>query len=556
LIRHVYEIPESKDTEEDAHVPGLSSKTLTKSCKLNNKTIKSITDNVDVFNQNKTTLSSVMETLLDCYCAQWQSILRSCHDSMLTIMMKVCNKKKFSQRTNDMKAKALIDFLASPAGAESPELIVFCHLIGLQPKPTSRISPAWSHIATSILVAAYCEKVLRQHAFHDLSGAPTPSDLRAKLFKASHLSYQKTISLKKCMKIVQLFITSRHTYWSMLPLSSVCVEYMCDSPWPPCSLAKLCNVLLFVASYEQHAIRGSVGVTTTAEALPAARRLSSSSLCTGKRNSVASAADERRSGLSPTRADGSRRESMAFNHADRRRESAAAARTDIRRGSLNTVNSDAGTGGQATALAATVRLARGCPSRHKVYASRIDLLKGLDHVIGRVWNSSRAHHLALPGALSDGTFHAHTLTTLDSVVETIDSFEHEQDHGHGYVHMNLDDCAGLAEHMGVHMLLTDFILVMIRCWEAEYDALKRRLSKGALTAQRRDAIAGFYDSAQASLTAAEKLCIVRLLNYYSLDKELRGVDWDEVLASTSTKGVKFPFTIPESLLSKPCCIHA
>lgn len=62
------------------------------------------------------------------------------HDSMLTIMMRQSNKKKFSQKTNDLKTKALIDFLLSNYGYDIPELRLFCHLIGLQPKFTTTIS--------------------------------------------------------------------------------------------------------------------------------------------------------------------------------------------------------------------------------------------------------------------------------------------------------------------------------------------------------------------------------------------------------------------------------
>ncbi len=59
---------------------------------------------------------------------------------MLTVMMRQAIRKKFSQKTNDYKIKSLIDYMTSTSGSENSELILFCHLIGLQPKPTIKLS--------------------------------------------------------------------------------------------------------------------------------------------------------------------------------------------------------------------------------------------------------------------------------------------------------------------------------------------------------------------------------------------------------------------------------
>jgi hypothetical protein len=59
---------------------------------------------------------------------------------MLTVMMRQATRKKFSQRTNDYKIKSIIDYLMGSTGSENAELILFCHLIGLQPKPTIELS--------------------------------------------------------------------------------------------------------------------------------------------------------------------------------------------------------------------------------------------------------------------------------------------------------------------------------------------------------------------------------------------------------------------------------
>jgi hypothetical protein len=60
---------------------------------------------------------------------------------MVAIMMRLTNRKKFSQRTNDFKAKSLIDFMSSPSsGTESQDLLLFGRLVGVQPRLTNNIS--------------------------------------------------------------------------------------------------------------------------------------------------------------------------------------------------------------------------------------------------------------------------------------------------------------------------------------------------------------------------------------------------------------------------------
>lgn len=89
---------------------------------------------------SKVNITIVLEFILDCFQAQWQSMVKNGNESMLAIMMKQSNKKKYSQKTNDYKTKGLIDFFLSNYGYEMPELILFSHMIGLQPKFTNKIS--------------------------------------------------------------------------------------------------------------------------------------------------------------------------------------------------------------------------------------------------------------------------------------------------------------------------------------------------------------------------------------------------------------------------------
>lgn len=68
-FRAVYEQGESLEADSESTVPVLKAPIKAKP-PLSSET-------VDLIAQTKTTLGSVLEFILDCYCAQWQSILRS-----------------------------------------------------------------------------------------------------------------------------------------------------------------------------------------------------------------------------------------------------------------------------------------------------------------------------------------------------------------------------------------------------------------------------------------------------------------------------------------------
>ena len=49
-------------------------------------------------------------------------------------MMRIANRKKFIQRTNDLRAKSLVDYLSTSSSVlESSDLYLFALLIGVQP---------------------------------------------------------------------------------------------------------------------------------------------------------------------------------------------------------------------------------------------------------------------------------------------------------------------------------------------------------------------------------------------------------------------------------------
>ena len=63
---------------------------------------------------------------------------------MVPTLFRLFQRKKFSTRTNDQRAKSFLDFFASPSGGETPDFLLFGRLIGLQPYQTATISPGMS----------------------------------------------------------------------------------------------------------------------------------------------------------------------------------------------------------------------------------------------------------------------------------------------------------------------------------------------------------------------------------------------------------------------------
>ena len=60
---------------------------------------------------------------------------------MITLVFRQFNRKKFSQRTNDMRTRAVLDYLAASTGSETPNFLLFGRLIGLQPRQTNQPRP-------------------------------------------------------------------------------------------------------------------------------------------------------------------------------------------------------------------------------------------------------------------------------------------------------------------------------------------------------------------------------------------------------------------------------
>ena len=60
---------------------------------------------------------------------------------MLTTTFRLFNRKRFSQRTNDMRTRAILDYIAATTGSETADFLLFGRLIGLQPKQSAQPRP-------------------------------------------------------------------------------------------------------------------------------------------------------------------------------------------------------------------------------------------------------------------------------------------------------------------------------------------------------------------------------------------------------------------------------
>lgn len=81
---------------------------------------------------------------------------------MITLVFRQFNRKKFSQRTNDMRTRAVLDYLAASTGSETPDFLLFGRLIGLQPRQTNQPRPGTAAAA----VVYYLYYVLLHYILH------------------------------------------------------------------------------------------------------------------------------------------------------------------------------------------------------------------------------------------------------------------------------------------------------------------------------------------------------------------------------------------------------
>jgi hypothetical protein len=216
----------------------------------------------------------------------------------------------------------------------------------------------------------------------------------------------------------------------------------------------------------------------------------------------------------------------------------------------------------------------------------MDMLKSLDPMIEKIWNSFAHPFLKIPRP-SNNVSHQYDALMINPYQGLIDYFMSLDSLAASpsaasecfYIDCDEEQFLRIAESASLNISIHELALVLIRCWEAEYASVKQALVKSIITAQRRTGIVGSYDARLANMTATERLAITRLLHFYRTEDEsdklgtitasmkpprpifglgnrpyypgiyqFRGIDWDEVEANVHRK--YYPFSIPLTLLSK------
>ncbi len=359
------------------------------------------------------------------------------------------------------------------------------------------------------MVASHLDRCLKFGQLNDVGGNPTASELRQKLLKtAASGTGPKTITLKKAVKIIALLSQVQHPYWTMSPLAPACIEYNCKLPWRDDSIAKLLNILFFVVLFEPNSAPPSApttagnrrGSTMTAGSLPAINLTHPSTPQTDRSHTNAFASSGNMQDMDRA---GSSRSMLRSSTSDFAPMSATE---------------------QAPMSQAALQAYR--------LSAKIQMLKNLDNVAKRVWS---------------GQMHSGVSSSGDKYV--LFDFLSKLDHARtlpGYARMTYEKAISLAENQTI--LVSELALVCIECWEVEYAEVKVAMARGKLTSKRRMGVSGNYDTSQAKLNAKERLALTRLLHWYSVEGESRGVDWEDVDAKFNER--LFPFTVPSSLMAK------
>ena len=501
-------------------------------------------------------------------------------------MMKLANRKKFIQRTNDFRAKSFVDYISSsPTALESPDLYLFGLLIGVQPKARQFIRKgnvieyldasmfktyyffqAWSHIATSIYVISYCERCIKGGFIQDSMGNPTAAEFKEKLGKAftkiaiantTIKSYDQSqvMPARKALKTLEVLLSAENPYWSFTPLSAACVEYNCRPPWGPDALSKLLNVVfMMILSSNQNGYSSAAGRGVSRQASQSSRIRSSVSGNTVFSNQANENVDFE-GPPSPTLST-----------------SVKVFGTVPEENSLNVNTAVMASDELSVDRSATPsRVASAALPMNKASSSKLPLFRLLETLTKEFWTSTRSK------------FASQLLGNKEQCLEYLSSLQKQylakntsqeqlRNERYGFVPLTIDDAITLLNTVQQPLVISisELCIACIYCWQAEYNDLKEKLSRGTVNVMRRNAVAGFYDSSQASMTAVERLALTRLLHWYNYLKDgdddnseagrlhistsgrsvgnSRGMNWDDVQENYHKRN--FPFEIPESLMLK------
>jgi len=356
----------------------------------------------------------------------------------------------------------------------------------------------------------------------DISGNPTLNEFAWKLARqvqqgkgimvSQSTNILKRIAFKKALKAIDILCSTSQPHWVMSPMIPICIEYGAKLPWDKTSVSKLLTILLFLVLSDETNINHVSKHLNTAQP---------------RTDEYNNALDGSIPLLPPiTKTNITNAETFMTTTTTQQDGELTVVASMIANNNNNTnINSNSYTS-----------LSSYSPQDKRVATvspTRMHFLRTIDDFINKVWSSTVHRDLSRSNA------------TINDKMEYL---MHLDEHPTiNYVPVTITEAYSLIRSKD-SIFLSEFAYICIKCWDFEYKLIKSLIDKAKFTFKRRTAISGCYDTKQAEMNAAERLCLIRLMHWYSVDDEMLPIDWDEVIEKSKER--LFPFAVPDSLVSK------
>lgn len=460
----------------------------------------------------------VVEFSSDCYCHQWAALLRNSNESLSSMAMKLCSRKKASQRSNDTKIFGMLDFFTPKKTnpVDSPYFYLFGKLLGVYPHKVEMVRPASGQISTVIFVLVYCEKCLQNGFIYDIStDYPNVVELRQRMGSTPG---RRLVSIRKAIKIIQLMIDLVEPRWMMSNSLSACMEFNAPLPWRSNALSKLYHLLFFMA-----------GITDFYH---------NSESTNGRKQSVLASPNSRPS--SPAVIE---KQNSKNNEIDP---------AMIRIKELK---------GKAKSIWASRIVSPRTPNKSNTFANLQFLSK---------MNNSNIPSVSSP--VPQNELNTNSYSTFDTEGQSISQsiYPNSNNSGKASKSGNLQKAVSMANEIDIGQVINgtvtainidkalaignvfyitaaDLALICCEAWELEREILESSLKRALVVKERRVAVFGKFGGNIANVNNKEKLAISRIIDWF-IGNGLAGVDWTEAKEIAANSG--YHFHVPPSILQK------
>jgi hypothetical protein len=461
----------------------------------------------------------VVEFSSDCYCHQWAALLRNSNESISSMAMKLCSRKKASQRSNDTKIFGMLDFFTPKKinPVDTPYFYLFGKLLGIYPHKVEMVRPTSGQISTVIFVLVYCEKCLQNGFIYDVSNDyPNVLELRQRMGSTPG---RRLVSIRKAIKIIQLMVDLVEPRWMMSNALSACMEFNAPLPWRSNALSKLYHLLFYMAGitdfYHNSELTKSSGRKTTCLAPPNSRPSSPAVI---------------------------EKQANKYNDID-----PAMLRIKELKSKAKTI------WGSRIVSPRT-------PSKSNTLANLQFLAK---------MNNSNTPSFSSPAAPPTG-INTNSYSTFDTEGQSIPQSSIPSNSGKASKSGNLQKAVSMANEIDIgqvingtvtainiekalaignvfHITSADLALICCEAWELEREVLENSLKRALVVKERRVAVFGKFGGNISNANNKEKLAISRIIDWF-IGNGKAGVDWTEAKEIAVNSG--YHFHVPPSILQK------